>query len=187
MGGPTKDTAMDTSFKSTMNGDFEKTPKLSTKQFSLIDKNQQFCLVGRAGPNLCTRAHTVCLQIVGCFATENERNLYIDDVSASGGFNMMTEKAEMNKFFYAGSSTLSPEDQLHKVNTILNNTKKEWEDVQTEDKAKIDQLRGDEPDVEKIKGYDNIIAENAHKDRHTNFVDLLRWLDNKEEEDDPIY
>ena len=31
------------------------------------------------------------------------------------------------------------------------------------------------------------MCEILSEDRHTNFVDLLRWLDNKEEEDDPIY
>ena len=31
------------------------------------------------------------------------------------------------------------------------------------------------------------MCEILSEDRHTNFVDLLRWLDNKDEEVDPIY
>lgn len=127
--------------KSTADGDFAVTKKISAVDQPLIPKDQTCCLIGKAGPLLPTKAASCVVQISGCFATEEERQEYIEEVSESCGFNMLTVTAPMQQFVYIGASEQEPAQQLEIVNRILNNTKAEWAEQQDAEKETIKRIK----------------------------------------------
>ena len=116
-------------YRSTLNGDFDRTAPLSAVPVPLYPPDQSVCLVGKAGPHLSTKAPTVHIQATAGFEDHDELQAFVEECS----LNMLHMQAPMQKLVYVGATEKTPEDQIATVNHIQEATERYFDEAMAEE------------------------------------------------------
>lgn len=116
-------------YRSTLNGDFDRTAPLSAVPVPLYPPDQSVCLVGKAGPHLSTKAPTVHIQATAGFEDHDELHAFVEECS----LNMLHMRAPMQKLIYVGASEKTPEEQIATVNRIQEATEQQFDEAMAEE------------------------------------------------------